>query len=223
MEYQIQGGTFPVVICTLKNGEQMVTESGSMLWMTPNFEMQTSGGGMGKMISRVFAGERIFQNIFTAHGDGMIAFGSSFPGRILPLKLTGERGYILQKRAFLASEIDVQLSIHFNKKIGIGFFGGEGFIMQKVTGRGMAFIEVDGDIVEYTLCEGEEMIVDTGNVLGFEETVNMDIQQVAGLKNKMLGGEGFFHTRLKGPGKIWIQTMPISSVARAMSHFYTQS
>ena len=219
MEYEIKGGTFPVVICRLKSGERMVTESGSMVWMSPNMEMATSGGGVGKMLSKVFSGERMFQNIYTAHGDGMIAFGSSFPGKILPLELTGERGYILQKSAFLASETSVELSIHFNKKFGVGFFGGEGFIMQRLTGRGIAFVEVDGDLVEYTLAAGEEILVDTGNVLGFEEGVKMEIQQVEGLKNIFFGGEGVFHTRLTGPGKIWLQTMPISSVAHAMAPF----
>lgn len=219
MEYEIKGGTFPVVICQLKSGERMVTESGSMVWMSPNMEMATSGGGMGKVLSRVFSGERMFQNIYTARGDGMIAFGSSFPGKILPLELTGERGYILQKSAFLASETSVELSIHFNKKFGVGFFGGEGFIMQRLTGRGIAFVEVDGDLVEYTLAAGEEILVDTGNVLGFEEGVKMEIQKVEGLKNIFFGGEGVFHTRLTGPGKIWLQTMPMSSVARAMAPF----
>lgn len=219
MQYEIKGGTFPVVICKLTDGEQMVTESGSMVWMTPNLEMTTSGGGVGKMFSKMFAGERLFQNIYTARGDGMIAFGSSFPGNILPLELTGAHGYIFQKSAFLASEAGVELSVHFNKKIGVGFFGGEGFIMQRLTGRGIAFVEVDGDLIEYDLAVGEEMLVDTGNVLGFEESVRMEIQEVAGLKNKLLGGEGLFHTRLTGPGKIWLQTMPISSVARAMSPF----
>lgn len=224
MEYEIKGGTFPVVICQLKSGERMVTESGSMVWMSPNMEMTTTGGGMGKMLSRAFSGERMFQNIYTARGDGMIAFGSSFPGKILPLELTGERGYILQKSAFLASETSVELSIHFNKKFGVGFFGGEGFIMQRLTGRGIAFVEVDGDLVEYTLAAGEEILVDTGNVLGFEEGVKMEIQKVEGLKNIFFGGEGVFHTRLTGPGKIWLQTMPMSSVARAMAPFLvTQS
>lgn len=224
MEYEIKGGTFPVVICQLKSGERMVTESGSMVWMSPNMEMTTSGGGMGKVLSRVFSGERMFQNIYTARGDGMIAFGSSFPGKILPLELTGERGYILQKSAFLASETSVELSIHFNKKFGVGFFGGEGFIMQRLTGRGIAFVEVDGDLVEYTLAAGEEILVDTGNVLGFEEGVKMEIQKVEGLKNIFFGGEGVFHTRLTGPGKVWLQTMPMSSVARAMAPFLvTQS
>ena len=219
MQYELKGGNFPVVVCQLDSGEKMITEKGSMVWMSPNMEMETSGGGLGKMFSKAFSGESMFQNIYTANGQGMIAFGSSFPGKILPLEVAPGREYILQKTAFLASEAGVQLSIHFNKKVGAGFFGGEGFIMQKLSGSGMAFVEVDGDMVEYTLGPGEKMIIDTGNVLGFEGGVSIDIQQVKGLKNKLLGGEGFFNTVLTGPGRIWLQTMPISGVAGAIAPF----
>lgn len=219
MQYEIKGGTYPVVVCQLKSGESMITEKGSMVWMSPNMEMDTRGGGLGKMFSKAFSGESMFQNIYTANGPGMIAFGSSFPGKILPLEVGAGREYILQKTAFLASEAGVQLSIHFNKKMGAGFFGGEGFIMQKLSGHGVAFVEVDGEMVEYTLRAGEKMIVDTGNVLGFESGVSIDIQQVKGLKNKLLGGEGFFNTVLTGPGKIWLQTMPVSGVASAIQPF----
>lgn len=216
MQYEIKGGAFPVVVCQLTDGEQMVTEKGSMVWMSPNIEMATSGGGFGKMFSKAFSGESMFQNIYTAHGAGMITFGSSFPGRIIPVTIAPGREMILQKSAFLASESGVQLSIHFNKKAGAGFFGGEGFIMQRLSGSGVAFAEIDGELVEYDLAPGEKMVIDTGNVAGFEPTVSIDIQQVPGLKNKLLGGEGLFNTVLTGPGRIWLQTMPISSVAGAI-------
>lgn len=219
MQYEIKGGNFPVVVCQLEKGEKMITEKGSMVWMSPVMEMETVGGGLGKMFSKAFSGESMFQNIYTAKANGMIAFGSSFPGKIMPLEVAPGREFILQKTAFLASEAGVELSIHFNKKIGAGFFGGEGFIMQKLSGNGTAFVEVDGELVEYTLAPGQQMIIDTGNVLGFEQTVSIDIQQVKGLKNKMLGGEGFFNTVLTGPGKIWLQTMPISNVAGAIQPF----
>lgn len=219
MQYELKGGVFPVVVCQLADGEKMITEKGSMVWMTPNMEMETSGGGLGKMFSKAFSGESMFQNIYTARGAGMITFGSSFPGRILALDVAPGREYILQKTAFLASEAGVQLSIHFNKKFGAGLFGGEGFIMQRLSGSGTAFVEVDGELVEYTLAPGQQMIVDTGNVLGFESSVSIDIQQVKGIKNKLLGGEGFFNTVLTGPGKIWLQTMPISGVASAIQPF----
>ena len=207
------------MVCELTDGEQMITEKGSMVWMTPNMVMETTGGGIGKMFSKAFSGESMFQNIYTARGAGMITFGSSFPGKILPLQIAPGREMIVQKNAFLASEAGVELSIHFNKKLGAGFFGGEGFIMQRLSGSGMAFIEIDGELVEYDLAPGQKMVIDTGNVAGFEPTVSIEIQQVPGLKNKFLGGEGLFNTTLTGPGKIWLQTMPISNVAMAIRPF----
>ena len=219
MQYEIKGGAFPVVVCRLEDGEQMITERGSMVWQTPNIRMETTGGGIGKMFSKALSGESIFQNIYTAQGAGTIAFGSSFPGKIVPLEIGPGREMILQKRAFLASESGVELSIHFSKKLGAGFFGGEGFIMQKVSGRGTAFVEIDGEMVEHTLAAGEQLVVDTGNVAGFTVGVSMEIRQVAGLKNKFLGGEGFFHTLLTGLGTVWLQTMPISNVAEAIQSF----
>lgn len=220
MRYEIKGGVFPIVVCYLEAGEKMITEKGSMVWQSPNVKMETSGGGLGKMFSKAFSGESMFQNIYTAQGGAaMITFGSSFPGKILPIEIAPGREIILQKKAFLASESGVQLDIHFNKKLGAGFFGGEGFIMQRLSGSGMAFAEIDGELVEYDLAPGEEMIVDTGNVAGFEPGVSIDIRQVAGIKNKLLGGEGFFNTVLTGPGKIWLQTMPVSGVAEAIRPF----
>lgn len=219
MEYEIKGGSFPVVICRLRDGERMITEKGSMVWMSPNMEMETRGGGLGKMFSKAFSGESMFQNIYTARGDGMIAFGSSFPGKILPLEVSSGRELIMQKSSFLASEETVDLSIAFNKKLGAGFFGGEGFIMQKLSGRGMAFVEIDGDLVEYDLAPGQQIVVDTGNVAGYESSVTMDVRQVPGLKNKLMGGEGLFNTYLTGPGKVMLQTMPISSMAAALSGY----
>ncbi|MCI8567495.1 MAG: TIGR00266 family protein [Lachnospiraceae bacterium] len=217
MQYEIKGGDYPVVVCQLKDGERMITEKGSMVWMSPNMEMDTKGGGLGKMFSKAFSGESMFQNIYTAKGDGMIAFGSSFPGRILALEIEPGRELIMQKSAFLASEPTVELSVAFNKKMGVGFFGGEGFIMQRLSGRGIAFVEIDGDLIEYNLAPGQQIVVDTGNVAGFESTVTMDVRQVPGLKNKLVGGEGLFHTYLTGPGRVMLQTMPISSVAAALA------
>ena len=219
MQYEIKGGSFPVVVCRLQNGEKMITESGSMVWMSPNMEMATSGGGLGKMFSRALSGESIFQNIYTARGEGMITSGSSFPGRIMPIEIGPGREMILQKKSFLASEAGVELSIHFQKKLGAGFFGGEGFILQRLSGRGMAFAEIDGELVEYDLAPGQQLVVDTGNVAGFEPSVSLDIRQVPGLKNMFFGGEGVFNTVLTGPGRIWLQTMPISSVAMAIRPF----
>ena len=216
MQYEIKGGAFPVVICQLESGEQMVTEKGSMVWMSPSMQMETKGGGLGRMFSKAFSGESMFQNVYTARGAGMIAFGSSFPGRILALTIAPGQEMIVQKSAFLAAQPGVELSIHFNKKLGVGLFGGEGFIMQRLGGRGVAFVEIDGELVEYELKAGEQLVVDTGNVAGFTEGVRMEIQQVPGMKNKLLGGEGLFNTLLTGPGHVWLQTMPISGVAASI-------
>lgn len=216
MKYEIMCEPFPIVACQLEDREQMITEKGSMVWMSPNMQMDTVGGGMGKMFSKMISGESMFQNVYTANGKGMITFGSSFPGKILPIEISAGKDFILQKSAFLASEAGVQLSVHFNKKLGVGFFGGEGFIMQRLSGNGTAFVEIDGDVVEYELKAGQQIIVDTGNVAGFDSTVSIDIQSVPGVKNALFGGEGLFNTVLTGPGKIWLQTMPIVNVANSI-------
>lgn len=220
MQYEIRGGSFPIVICQLAAGEKMITESGSMTWMTPNMQMETTGGGVSKMFGKAFSGESMFQNIYTAQGGpGMISFGSSFPGKIIPIEIAPGKDWILQKSAFLASEAGVNLDIHFNKRFGAGLFGGEGFIMQRLSGNGIAFAEINGELVEYELQPGQQMIVDTGYVAGYENSVSMDIVQVKGLKNKLLGGEGIFNTVLTGPGRIWLQTMPLSSIASAIQPY----
>lgn len=219
MRYEIKGGSFPIVVCYLNSGEQMITEKGSMVWMSPNMQMETRGGGLGRMFSKAFSGESMFQNIYTAKGDGMITFGSSFPGQIKAITIAPGQEMILQKSAFLAAETGVELSIHFNQKLGTGFFGGEGFIMQRLSGSGTAFVEIDGELVEYDLQPGQQIVVDTGNVAGFEVGVQMEIRQVPGLKNKLLGGEGLFNTVLTGPGRVWLQTMPICNVAASIRPF----
>ena len=224
MRYEIKGGSFPVVICTLENGEKMITEKGSMAWMSPNMQMETKGGGLGKMFSKAFSGESMFQNHYTARGGaGLIAFTSSFPGQIKVLTIEPGREMIVQKSAFLAAEAGVNLSIHFQKRLGAAFFGGEGFIMQKLSGSGIAFVEIDGDLIEYELKPGQKLVVDTGNVAGFEPSVQMDIQTVPGAKNMLFGGEGIFNTVLTGPGRVWLQTMPIYNVANAIRPYIPTS
>ena len=212
MNYDIQGEPMPVVICRVDSGETMICESGAMSWMSPNMEMQTSGGGMGKIFGRMFSGENMFQNHYTARGgEGQIAFASSFPGSIRAIEITPGRSVVVQKRAFLAAESGVELSVFFQKKLGSALFGGEGFIMQKLSGHGTAFIEIDGSAVEYFLAPGEQMVVDTGYLAMMDDTVTMDIQQVKGVKNVLFGGESLFNTVVTGPGKIVLQTMPLSA------------
>ena len=221
MEYTIEGGTLPVVICQLSSGEAMITERGSMSWMRPNMQMETTtGGGLGKALGRMFAGEALFQNRYTAQGGpGMIAFASSFPGSIRPFSIAPGREIILQKSGFLAAESSVELSVFFQKKLGSGFFGGEGFIMQRLSGHGLAFAEFDGHVVEYDLAPGQSMVVDTGYLAAMDATCSMDIQVVPGVKNMLFGGEGIFNTIVTGPGKVYLQTMPISAVAGVIRPF----
>lgn len=220
MKYEILGEPMPVVVCNLTGGESMITEKGSMCWMSPNMEMQTAAGGLGKAFGRMFSGESMFQNIYTARGDGMIAFASSFPGSIRTVEITPDKPVVVQKTAFLASEMGVELSIFFQKKMGAGFFGGEGFIMQKLSGNGTAFLEVDGYAVEYTLQAGQSIVVDSGNVCMVDATCSIDIQMVKGVKNVLFGGEGLFNTVVTGPGRVVLQTMPVSGVAAALSPFF---
>ena len=220
MQYEIKGGNFPVVVCRLADGEKMITEKGSMVWMSPNMHMETVGGGLGRMFSKAFSGESMFQNHYTARGAGMITFGSSFPGQIRAVEIAPGQEMIVQKSAFLASEAGVQLSIHFQKKLSVALFGGEGFIMQRLSGRGTAFVEIDGDLMEYELEPGQQLVVDSGNLAGFSVGVKMEIRTVPGMKNKIFGGEGLFNTVLTGPGRVWLQTMPISNVAAALRGYF---
>lgn len=220
-KYEIVGGNLPVVICELSAGESMITESGSMSWMSPNMKMETiSGGGIKKMLGRLASSDSVFQNKFTAErSDGMISFASSFPGEIKALKISDGKSMIVQKSAFLASEEGVELSMYFQKKLGKGLFGGEGFVMQKLSGNGVAFIEIDGSAMEYDLQAGEELLVSTGYLAAMEESCTMDVVTVKGAKNMLLGGEGIFNTVVRGPGKVILQTMPITKVAELLIPF----
>lgn len=221
MEYKIVGDSLPVVICNLEAGEAMITERGSMSWMSPNMKMETtSNGGFGRALGRMFAGEAIFQNRYTAMGGpGLIAFASSFPGCIKAFQIAPGREIVVQKSGFLASERTVELSVFFQKKLGAGFFGGEGFIMQKLSGSGTAFVEFDGHVVEYDLRPGQSIVVDTGYLAAMDASCSMEIQSVPGVKNALFGGEGLFNTVITGPGHIYLQTMPISNVAGAIRPF----
>ena len=221
MKYQIVGEPLPVVICDLEPEERMITEGGSMSWMSPNMQMETSSnGGLGKAFGRMFAGEKMFQNIYTAkNGPGQIAFASSFPGSIKAFEIGPGKEMIFQKSAFLAAEAGVTLSVSFQKKLGAGLFGGEGFVLQKVSGQGVVFAEFDGHVVEYDLEAGQKMILDTGHLAAMTPSCTMEIQTISGVKNVVFGGEGLFNTIINGPGHIWIQTMPISNIAKTIAPF----
>ena len=201
MRYEIQGETLPVVICYLDGGEKMITEGGGMSWMSPNMKMETTTNG----------------------GNGMIAFASCFPGSIKAFEIGPGQEMVFQKSAFLASEAGVELSVFFNKKFSSGLFGGEGFVMQKVTGRGTVFVEFDGHVVEYELRDDQEIVVDTGHLAAMTASCQMEIKSVPGVKNMLFGGEGIFNTVIHGPGKVWLQTMPISNVAGAFRPYMPSS
>ena len=218
LKYEIEGGHLPIVICYPEPGQALCTERGSMSWMSPNMKMETNtGGGFKKAFGRLFAGESIFLNEYTPQGgQGMIAFASSFPGSIIPFEVTPGNGIIVQKRGFLAMEKGLDLSVYFQKKLSKGFFGGEGFIMQKISGSGLVFLEIDGHCKQYELRAGQSIIVDTGYLAAMSETCTKDIQQIQGAKNIFFGGEGLFHTRITGPGRVYIQSMPIYQTVQSM-------
>lgn len=222
MQYKIVGEPLPAVICELTQGETMITERGSMSWMSPNMKMETtSNGGFGKALGRMFSGEALFQNKYTAMGGpGQITFASSFPGSIQAYEIAPGRELIVQKSGFLASEAGVNLSVHFQKKFSSGFFGGEGFIMQKLSGNGMAFIEIDGHACEYNLQAGQSIVVNTGYLAAMDATCSMEIVTVPGVKNMFFGGEGVFNTLVKGPGRVILQTMPVSAVAGTLRPYF---
>ena len=225
MQYSIEGTPLPVVICQLQAGETLISESGAMAWMSPNMLMETtSNGGIGKAFGRMFSGESLFLNRYTSTGGpGMISFASSFPGSIRALQVDASKQYVVQKSGFLAAESSVDLSIHFQKRFGAGLFGGEGFIMQRLSGHGLAFIEIDGHAIEYDLAPGQQMIVDTGYVAAMDASVGIEIRTVPGIKNMLFGGEGVFNTVLTGPGHIILQTQPISQVAAQIRRFIPTS
>ena len=222
LNYKIEGGNLPVVICYPEAGQTLCSERGSMSWMSPNMVMETNtGGGLKKAFGRLLSGDSIFMNEYTPQGgrSGMIAFAASFPGSIIPFEVTPGNGLIVQKGGFLAMEKGLDLSVFFQHKIGAGFFGGEGFIMQKISGNGIVFVEIDGHCKEYELAAGESIIVDTGYLAAMSESCSMDIQSVQGAKNVFFGGEGLFHTRVTGPGKVYIQSMPVCNTAEVLARY----
>ena len=225
IKYEIEGGHLPVVICYPEVGQTLCTESGAMSWMSPNMHMETnSGGGFKKALGRLFSGESIFLNEYTPQsGPGMIAFASSFPGSIIPYQVTPGHSIVVQKRSFLAMEKGLDLSVFFQKNLGRGLFGGEGFIMQKISGNGMVFLEIDGHCKEYTLGAGQSIVVDTGYLAAMEDTCSMDVVSVGSAKNMFFGGEGFFNTVITGPGKVYLQSMPLAQVALSIEPFLSIS
>lgn len=218
IKYEIKGDNLPYVVLNLSRGQKIICEGGSMSWRTDNITMETtSNGGVGKVFSRMFTGERLFQNIYTAQSDNqMIAFSSSFPGVIMAFDVAPGKEIICQKSAFLAGTSGVEVSVHFNKKIGVGLFAGEGFIMQRMSGTGKVFIEVDGSMEEKYLNAGERLVISTGHLVMMDASCQIDVETVKGFKNIFLGGEGLFNTIITGPGKVVLQSMPVSKTANVL-------
>ena len=223
MQFEIMGGNLPVALCHMDAGDAVYCQSGAMSWMDEGIEMQTEGGGLGKILGRAMTGEALFRNRYVAHKAGEIAFSASFPGEIREFQVSPGRSVIAQKKSFLACDTSVEMSVFFQKKLSGGFFGGEGFIMQKFSGSGRVLIEIGGSAIEYQLGPGERKIIDTGYLVLMEDTCSMDIVQVKGVKNVLMGGEGLFNTVVTGPGKLVIQSMPVSKMAEVIRPLITTS
>ena len=219
MQYTIVGENLPAVIIRLNPGECIISEAGGRTWSRGPILTETKGGSAGKALGRMLSGESLFMSHYTAQGPAEIAFTSSFPGRIIARELRPGESVICQKSAFLCATYGVELSVHLQKKFGAGLFGGEGFIMQKVTGPGLAFFELDGYSPEYILQPGEQMCLDTGVLALMDETCTMDVQMVKGVKNMLLGGEGLFDTIVTGPGRVYLQTMSAAHLARLLAGY----
>lgn len=227
MDYQIVGTTMQAVIIQLEPGQTIFSETGGMAWMSGNVTMNTNAGGggglggmLGGMVKRAISGESLFIVDYTVQGGrGLVAFASEFPGKIVPLHLGPGQSMIMQRDAFMCAEKTVQLEMHFRRNLGAGFFGGEGFIMQRATGPGVVFAELDGEIVEYTLEAGQVLKVDTGHVAMLEPTVQFDVEMVRGFRNILFGGEGLFLATLRGPGRVWLQTMPAMNLAKKIANY----
>lgn len=213
MNCEIKGGNFPVAICTMEPGQAILCETGAMSWMNGGVRMETNtGGGIGKMLGRAFSGESLFMNRYVADSAGILALSANSPGEIREIDVTG-RTIVVQKGSFLAMDEGVNLDIFFQKKVGSGFFGGEGFIMNKLSGNGKVLLEIDGGCVEYDLAAGETMTIDTGYLVMMDATCSIDVVMIKGVGNILFGGEGLFNTVVTGPGHIVLQTQPLSQFA----------
>ena len=221
VNYKIDGDVMQVLTLELDGGEEVFAESGAMAWMSDNVEMESyMRGGLGAGLGRMLTGESLFLVRFkTSGGKGIVTFAPSFPGKIIQLEIGPGKEMICQKDAFLAAEESVHLETIFRKKLGVGLFGGEGFLLQKLTGKGLAFVEIDGEVFKMDLKAGEKLKVDTGSIAMFEPTVKYEIAMVKGVKNMLFGGEGLFLATLEGPGKVWLQSMPASSLAEKITQF----
>ena len=223
MRYNVEGDNLPVLKVYLEAGEQIQCEAGAMSWMDEGIEMQTTAGGLGKMLGRVFTNENAFMNTYIASQTGEIAFSSKFPGSIRAVEITPGNGLIVQKGSYLASVGNLTNEVYLQKSFSTGFFGGEGFLMRKFSGTGLVFLEIDGSAHDYDIPAGFCKIIDTGYLAAMSESCSVEIRSVKGIKNMLFGGEGFFNTAVRGPGRIILQSMPISSTATVLYQFMPHS
>ncbi len=218
MKYNIIGGHMPAAVCELDKNEGVICEAGAMAWMDPQIEMRTEGDSFSKMVGRIFSGDKLMRNRYIAKEPGSITFSSNYPGEILAFDLNGE-SIIAQKGSFLVSDETVDMDVYFQKKIAGGLFSGEGFILQKFSGYGTVLIEVDGTAVSYELKEGESKIISSGYLVMMDDTCDLDVQMIEGVSNILFGEQGLFVTKVTGPGRVVVQTMPISKMVREMIPF----
>ena len=222
MKYEIKNQPFTVLSLQMEQGESIKCQSGAMAWMTEGIGMETKTGGLGGMFKKAIVGESFALNHYSANQAGELTLAKHSPGDIIAFNIS-ESPIIAQKTSFLAATEGVNIDIYLQHKVGAGFFGGEGFLMQKYSGSGYAWIEIDGSVQERVLQAGEKLIVDSGYVAAMEATCSMDIQTVKGLTNVVLGGEGLFNTVVTGPGKVWLQTMPVNSLAMCLYEYMPKS
>ncbi|OQY26173.1 MAG: TIGR00266 family protein [Anaerolineaceae bacterium 4572_32.1] len=221
MKYKIHGTVMQTLDVEMEPGEQVFTESGGMAWMKGNFDMNTSTrGGLLAGLGRKLAGESLFMTTYTCRAaQGLITFTPEAPGKILPFQLEAGQSLICQRDAFMVATTSVKLEMHFRKRLGVGLFGGEGFVLQKISGPGLAFLEIAGEVREYELAAGEVMKVDPGHLALYEPSVGYDISRVKGVTNILFGGEGLFLATLTGPGKVWLQSLPLSNLAGKLARY----
>jgi len=222
MRYKIANQPFTVLTLQMDQGESIKCQSGAMAWMSRGIRMETKMGGLGGMFKKAIVGESLALNHYHADQAGELTLAKHCPGDILAFNID-ETPIIAQKTSFLASTEDVNMDIYLQKKLSAGFFGGEGFLMQKYTGSGLVWLEIDGSVQERELRSGEQLVIDSGYVAAMEASCSMEIETVKGVKNVVFGGEGLFNTVVTGPGKIWLQTMPVNALAMALYEFMPHS
>jgi uncharacterized protein (TIGR00266 family) len=225
MQPKIIGSTMPVLEMTLEPGDSIIAEAGELSWMTSSIELRTSTsagankGFLGAFKRAVGGGSWFMTEYRSSGGSGMVAFATQVPGQILPLEVRRDGGYLIHRHGFVCGTPAIELSVGFQRSLGAGVFGGQGFVLQKIGGEGSAWVELDGEVIIYDLTPGETLRVHPGHVGMFESTVNFDITMLPGIRNVLFGGDGLFLAALSGPGRVWLQSLPLSNLAHALAPY----